>query len=88
MNFLLKIYIKEVVLFCTQMKGVPDVSLHLWIVPPAVTGLPKCAFINIEICPGSVLHQNNNNFKSCLMLENPLGCNNLTHESLLSEVSI
>jgi isoleucyl-tRNA synthetase len=69
-----------------KMKGVPNVSLHLWVVPPANTDKPKCRYVNIELFP-------DNNFKmaapfqGCLLLENPQGRNFMTYDALCSEAN-
>ena len=68
------------------MKGIPDVALHLWVVPPLDNNitLPKCRYINLE------LHSDTNltpkDFHGCLLLENPCGANTLTLSLLNTEV--
>lgn len=79
-----------VLLQLLQMKGVPGVTLHLWIVPPLsvassnTDSTPKCRYVNLEVYPGSKIHRSN--FKSSLFLENPYGRNYLTYDTLQSEV--
>ena len=71
------------------MKGLVNVALCLWIVPPKngpSNGQPKCRYVNLELYPGSTL--GDGSFKACLLLENPQGKNLLTCVALSREVGL